>query len=159
MVILCEYGGYYRPRLFTDEVFGIMGARPALVGQTSWDMALKTSDFDYRLPEELIAQEPISPRDESRLLVLDRSTGRCGHHLFKDLPRLLRAGDLMVLNDTRVIPARFELRRLTGGRIEGLFLREESPGRWEVMLKGAGRCKAGEELSVCGAPRTRATLA
>jgi len=69
------------------------------------------------------------------------------HHVFADLPKLLREGDVLVLNDTRVIPARFFGRRETGGRIEGLFLREDSEGRWRVMLKGAGRCKAGERLT------------
>ena len=78
--------------------------------------------------------------------------------VFKNLPDLLRAGDLMVLNDTRVVPARFECRRGTGGRIEGLFLRELSPGQWEVMLKGAGQCKVGETLGFSADPRLRATL-
>ena len=107
---------------------------------------LKTSDFDYDLPGKLIAQEPMARRDQSRLMVLDRATGRIGHHVFGELPDLLREGDLMVLNDTYVIPAKFFCRRRTGGRIEGLFLRELSAGRWEVMLKGAGRCKVGEKL-------------
>ena len=115
-------------------------------------MPLKTSDFDYRLDPGLIAQVPSRRRDQSRLLRLQRDGGRVCDHVFGELPRLLRAGDLLVLNDTRVIPARFRCRRRTGGRIEGLFLKEIATGRWEVMLRSAGRCKAGEplELSVGG---------
>ena len=115
---------------------------------------LKTSDFDYDLPGELIAQKPVQRRDHSRLMVLDRATGRIGHHVFCELPALLKKDDLMVLNDTRVVPARFFCRRLTGpqgsagGLVEGLFLRELSPRLWEVMLKRAGRCRVGEELSI-----------
>lgn len=122
-------------------------------------MALTTADFDYDLPPGRIAQRPMTPRDASRLMVLDRRTGCRNHHVFKDLPNLLGAGELLVVNDTRVVPARFECRRQTGGRIEGLFLRELSPGRWEVMLKGAGRRKPGEGLSFPADPRLRATLA
>jgi S-adenosylmethionine:tRNA ribosyltransferase-isomerase len=114
-------------------------------------MSLKTSDFDYPLDESLIAQQPLEPRDSSRLMVLDRQTARVDHHVFGDLPELLRAGDLMVLNDTRVVPARFTCRRATGGRIEGLFIREEPDRSWEVMLRGAGRCNSGERLAVEGA--------
>lgn len=110
-------------------------------------MGLRTSDFDYELPRDRIAQRPLARRDESRLMVLDRRRGSVEHAVFKELPGLLRPGDLLVVNDTRVIPARFGLRRRTGGRIEGLFLRELSTGQWEVMLKGAGRCKVGEELA------------
>ena len=97
-------------------------------------MDLRTSDFDYDLPGELIAQEPVRPRDRCRLMVLDRATGRRSHHVFADLPELLAGGDLLVVNDTRVIPARFACRRPSGGRIEGLFLRAPAPGEWEVML-------------------------
>ena len=99
--------------------------------------SVKTSHFDYELPQSLIAQTPIEPRDASRLMVLDRRTGGRSHHLFAELPDLLGRGDVVVLNDTRVVPAKFECRRTTGGRVEGLFLRELSPGRWEVLLKGA----------------------
>ncbi|MCK4626531.1 MAG: S-adenosylmethionine:tRNA ribosyltransferase-isomerase, partial [Phycisphaerae bacterium] len=121
-------------------------------------MTPKTADFDYDLPDELIAQKPIEPRDKSRLMVLDRTTGEIRHHHFGELPALLREGDLLVLNDTRVIPAKFLCRRRTGGQIEGLFLRELSAGRWEVMLKGAGRCKTGEELTFVEEPLTIAKL-
>ena len=121
-------------------------------------MPLRTRDFYFRLPQELIAQQPTERRDESRLLVLDRRTGDLSHRTFTDLPDQLARGDLIVLNDTRVIPARFFCRRRTGGRIEGLFLREQSPGEWEVMLKGASRCRAGESLSLAGADDVQLTL-
>ena len=81
--------------------------------------------FDYTLPPHLIAQHPAARRDESRLLVLDRAADSITHRTFRDLPRLLRPNDLLVLNDTRVIPARVEgTRAATGGKWEGLFLRE-----------------------------------
>jgi len=110
-------------------------------------MSLTAGDFDYPLEPELIAQEPLASRDESRLMRLVRPEGRLSHHRFRDLAELLRDGDLLVLNDTRVMPAKFFLRRATGGRIEALFLSEVRKGRWEVLLKGAGRCKAGEAMS------------
>jgi S-adenosylmethionine:tRNA ribosyltransferase-isomerase len=107
---------------------------------------MRISDFDYPLDEGLIAQEPLSQRSSSRLMVLDRVSGRTSHHIFDELPGLLREGDLLVLNDTRVIAAKFFCRRGTGGKIEALFLRETAPGEWNVLLKGANRCKIGEEL-------------
>ena len=113
-------------------------------------MALSTSDFEYRLPEELIAQRPLPRRDQARLMLLRRPDGTTSHHVFSELPALLRADDLVVLNDTQVIPARFFCTRKTGGRIEGLFLKELKAGRWEVMLKGAGRCKVGQTLEITG---------
>lgn len=121
-------------------------------------MALSVSDFDYHLPPGLIAQRPAEPRDGSRLMVLQRATGRRSHRVFSELPAILRGGDLLVINDTRVIPARFECARPTGRRIEALFLRELSPGRWEVMLKGATRCKAGEALRFRREREVRMTL-
>ena len=107
---------------------------------------LRTSDFDYDLPNELIAHHPLAQRDRCRLMLLERESGKISHHIFADLPSLLKEGDILVLNDTCVIPARFISRRPTGGKIEGLFIREISKGKWEVMLKGAGRCKVGEVL-------------
>ena len=114
-------------------------------------MALRISDFDYPLDPERIAQRPPERRDVSRLMVLQRRDRTRAHHVFRDLPELLRPGDLLVLNDTRVIPARFFCRRATGGKIEGLFLREPGPGRWDVLLKNAGRCGEGEVLALAGA--------
>jgi len=122
-------------------------------------MELTTGDFDYDLPGELIAQQPCRPRDRSRLMVLRRSDGAASHHIFSELPELLQPGDLLVVNDTRVIPAKFTCRRQTGGRIEGLFLRQIEPGRWEVLLKGAGRCRLDEKLQLVGASGSELRLA
>ena len=114
------------------------------------------SDFDYPLDWALIAQHPLARRDESRLMVLCRRTGRPELRVFADLPSLLAPGDLLVVNNTRVIPARFFCRRGSGGRIEGLFLREQMPrgdpaqGQWLVLLKGANRCRIGERLEIIG---------
>ena len=90
---------------------------------------MKVSDFDYDLPEGRIAQEPLPRRDASRLLALDRETGALAHLGFSDLPRLLRAGDLLVLNDTRVVPARLRGRKETGGAVEALLLEREGGDR------------------------------
>jgi len=97
------------------------------------------SDFDYQLPTDRIAQEPVRPRDASRLLVLDRGTGAVAHRRFGELPDLLAPGDLVVLNEARVIPAAFTARRASGARIEGCFLRALEGGEWEVLLKGRVR--------------------
>ena len=111
-------------------------------------MALKPDDFDFELPPELIAQKPSARRDAAALLHLDRADGRWEDRSFDQLPQLLRPGDLLVMNDTLVIPARFRCTRSTGGRIEGLFLRLTAPGQWEVMLKNAGKCRPGESLAM-----------
>ena len=110
------------------------------------DKPLGPQDFAYELPGSLIAQTPAPQRHSSRLLHLVRSIGRLTDRVFRDFPALLRPGDLLVLNDTRVLPARLLARRATGGRIEGLFLHEESDGRWIVLLKGADRCRPGQRL-------------
>jgi S-adenosylmethionine:tRNA ribosyltransferase-isomerase len=99
---------------------------------------MRTDDLDFDLPTELIAQTPAAKRESSRLLHYRREDGSIVHRTFSDLPRLLRKGDLLVLNDTRVLPARFALAKLTGGRVEGLFISEIRPGRWRVMLKNLG---------------------
>lgn len=100
--------------------------------------------LDYHLPEHLIAQEPAARRDESRLLVVRRDSGALEHRVFRDLPELLRPGDLLVLNDTKVIPARLVGRReRTGGKWEGLFLRE-TPGGWELLAQTRGYPRDGE---------------
>ncbi len=106
---------------------------------------MRRSDLHYDLPPELIAQQPVEPRDTSRLLVLHRHTGRIEHRRFRDIVEYLRAGDCLVLNDTSVVPARFFCRRTTGGRIEALFLHAEDAG-WHVLLKPAARLAAGERL-------------
>ncbi len=120
---------------------------------------MRTSDFHFELPPDCIAQSPVDRRDHSRLLRLDRETGGTSDHVFRDLPHLLRPGDVLVLNDTLVIPARFTARRQTGRRIDGLFLRELSPGRWECMLKNAGRCRPRETLLLDGLDDATVTLA
>src|SRR4051812_46839411 len=95
---------------------------------------LQTSDFDFDLPDDLIAQCPVEPRDRSRLLVVDRRAGTFAHRVFADLSDLLAAGDVLVRNDTRVVPARLVGHRVaTGGKWEGLFLRGLPGGTWEVL--------------------------
>src|SRR5438046_1664545 len=92
--------------------------------------------FDYELPGHLIAQDPIEPRDQSRLLVIRRGKGSLAHHRFDDLPALLSDGDLLVLNNTQVLPARLIGKRAaTGGKWEGLFLREIPDGSWEIICQ------------------------
>jgi S-adenosylmethionine:tRNA ribosyltransferase-isomerase len=108
---------------------------------------MRTDELDYQLPEELIAQRPSEVRSQSRLLVLKRRNGLIDAY-FKDIGTFLRAGDCLVLNDTRVIAARFFARRATGARIEGLFISESQPGVWQVLLKNADRLKAGETISL-----------
>lgn len=103
--------------------------------------------FDYHLPPYLIAQHPAERRDESRLLVLDRATDTISHRTFRDLPGLLRPNDLLVLNDTKVIPARVEgMRANTGGKWEGLFLRETPAGDWELLCHTRGFALPGEQF-------------
>ncbi|MBN2116958.1 MAG: tRNA preQ1(34) S-adenosylmethionine ribosyltransferase-isomerase QueA [Anaerolineales bacterium] len=99
---------------------------------------MQTSDFDYDLPESYIAQMPIEPRDSSRLLVLHRDTGELEHRIFRDVGDYLRAGDFLVLNQTRVIPARIYARKETGGRVELLLLRRRDERTWEALVGGKG---------------------
>jgi S-adenosylmethionine:tRNA ribosyltransferase-isomerase len=116
---------------------------------TSGDQSkLRIDDFDYDLPPELIAQEPLLDRAASRLLVLDRETGAVRHHAFRDLPGLLRQGDLLVVNDSRVIPARLLGHRETGGRVEILVLRPEGNGLWRALAKPARRLKIDERIVI-----------
>ena len=117
---------------------------------------MRTDELDFDLPPELIAQAPVAERAASRLLHYRTGERTIAHRRFSDLPGLLRAGDLLVFNDTRVIPARFALRKSTGGRVEGLFLSELTPGRWHVMLKNAG---GAAELSFADAPDVTARTA
>ena len=99
---------------------------------------MKTSDFNYNLPESSIAQTPSEPRDSSRLLVLHRDTGQIDHRIFRDIDDYLRVGDLLVLNQTRVIPARIYARKETGGRVELLLLRRRDERTWEALVGGKG---------------------
>jgi S-adenosylmethionine:tRNA ribosyltransferase-isomerase len=105
--------------------------------------------FDYDLPSHLIAQHPCTERDQSRLLVVHRATASLEHHVFHDLPDLLKPGDLLVLNDTRVLPARLIGRReRTGGKWEGLFLRQSADGLWELLGQTRGHLVVGETVVV-----------
>lgn len=118
----------------------------------------RTDQFDYALPPELIAQAPLPGREDSRMLVLDRRGALPRHRGFGDLPGLLRAGDLLVLNDTQVIPARLRAtKQATGGRVELLFLEQRSDGDWEALLRASRRPRVGDEL-VLGEGGARATL-
>ncbi len=104
-----------------------------------------TKDFDYDLPPELIAQQPLPERDRARMLTLDRATGAVEHHTVRDLPALLQAGDLMVVNDTRVIPARlFGHKTATGGRVETLLIEPADGNRWHAWCKTSGRTRVGD---------------
>jgi S-adenosylmethionine:tRNA ribosyltransferase-isomerase len=108
------------------------------------------SDFDYDLPPELIAQRPPERRGESRLLVIPRQGGPLQHRAFADLPGYLRPGDCLVLNDTKVLPARLIGRRATGGQVELLLLRPLGGGLWEALGKPARRLRVGERVSFGG---------
>lgn len=107
---------------------------------------MKTSDFDFQLPEELIAQTPLERRDASRLLTLDRESGAVGHHHFYDLPRFLRPGDCLVLNDSRVLPARLIGHRPTGGACEVLLLVDKSGDLWECLVRPGRKLKPGAQV-------------
>ena len=110
---------------------------------------MRTADYDYALPPERIAQAPVEPRDHARLLVVERGTGRLSHHRFRDLPELLRAGDLLVANDSRVMPARLRGRKVPGGgRIELLLLRPSDETTWLGLIRGA--VKVGTRIRIEG---------
>ena len=118
-------------------------------------MTLRTSDFDYRLPPELIAQRPAEPRDTSRLLVLDRRRGAGGleHRRFRDLLSYLRPGDLMVFNRSRVIPARLHGRESrSGAGVEILLVRRLEPGLWQALGRPGRRLRAGARVDVGPTP-------
>jgi len=108
---------------------------------------LKTKDFDYELPEELIAQTPLRERDASRLMTLSKTTGEIAHRHFHELPGLLRPGDVMVLNDSRVLPARLMgLRADTGSPVEVLLLTQKENDIWECLTRPGKRTKDGARL-------------
>jgi S-adenosylmethionine:tRNA ribosyltransferase-isomerase len=112
---------------------------------------VRTSDFDYELPPELIAQTPIEPRDHSRLLVVDRADRSITHRHFYELPELLRKGDVLVFNDSRVLPARlFGHRAGFSGKVEILLLRRVEPSLWEVLVKPSRRIDAGARIELDG---------
>ncbi len=115
---------------------------------------MKKSDFYFDLPDELIAQTPIPERDHSRLLVLDKNTGGIEHRHFYDLPAYLREGDCLVINDSRVLPARLLGCRSSGGGVELVLLRDLGEGRWECLSRPGRKTKPGTELIFGGGELT-----
>jgi S-adenosylmethionine:tRNA ribosyltransferase-isomerase len=122
---------------------------------------MNLSDFDYALPPDRIAQHPVTPRDAAKLLVVDRGSGRLAHRVFRDLPEYLRPEDILVINNTRVIPARLRAHKSTGGAIEVLLLRQlpfahnpsppdevDGPEVWEVLLRPGRRAPVGTRLRI-----------
>lgn len=109
---------------------------------------MRLRDFDYPLPAELVAQHPASPRDAARLMVVDRRTGEITHRVFTDLPQYLTPADVLVLNDTRVIPARLRAKRPTGGAVEVLLLRPLGDLTWEALVRPGRRVRAGTRLII-----------
>jgi len=106
------------------------------------------SDFDYELPPRLIAQEPLLERDASRLLVLGRKSGTTSHHAFRELPALLAPGDLLVVNRSRVFPARLLGRRASGGEAEVLLLRDQGGGRWDALVRPGRHLRPGQKVTI-----------
>ena len=125
------------------------------MGANRWsDLPVLTQDFEYELPPDLIAQTPIEPRDASRLLVLDRASGQMTHRRFHNIVDYLMPGDLLVVNETRVIPARLAAVKVpTGGKIELLLLARRAPDSWEALVKGR-KVAVGQEISLQGADST-----
>lgn len=109
---------------------------------------MKTSDFYYDLPQELIAQTPVEPRNSSRMMVIDKNTGEIEHKIFKDLTDYLKAGDCLILNDTRVIPARiYGVKEETGAVVEFLLLKQSENNVWECLCKPGKRAKIGTRFN------------
>lgn len=112
---------------------------------------MKTSDFDYELPQELIAQDPLEQRDSSRLLILDKKTGERTHRIFHDIIDYLHEGDCLVINNTKVIPARLiGEREGTGGKVEVLLLKRKTDNVWETLVKPGKKARPGMRLSFGG---------
>ncbi len=109
-------------------------------------MVLKLSDYDYYLPEELIAQEPAEPRDTSRLMLVNRKTGEINITIFREIKNYLKSGDVLVLNNTKVIPARLYGKKETGAKIEVLLLKKIGEGKYEALLKPGKRAKIGTKI-------------
>jgi S-adenosylmethionine:tRNA ribosyltransferase-isomerase len=109
---------------------------------------MRTEELQFDLPVELIAQQPSAVRSEARLLVVDRRSNELVDSRFDEIGGFLKPGDCLVLNDTKVLPARFFARRKSGAKLEGLFLSESLPGTWEVMLKSVRKIKTGEYIYI-----------
>ena len=107
---------------------------------------MRTADFDYELPEELIAQTPMEPRDSSRLLVYDGANDKIYHERFYDIKKYLKKGDVLVRNNTRVLPARLFAHTENGGRVEVLLLKRFDLKRWEVLVKPGKKARVGARL-------------
>lgn len=120
---------------------------------------MQLSDFDFELPEDRIAQHPVEPRDASRLLVLRRSTPELAHQHVRDLPELLSPGDLLVVNDSRVLPARLFARKETGGRVEILLVEPTAQGTWRCMAAASKSIRVGQRLSIEGDAATASVVA
>jgi len=112
-------------------------------------MSNQRSAYSYELPDELIADQPASPRDASRMMVIDRQVSGIKHHQFHEFPDLLPEHSILVVNDSRVIPARLPGKRATGASIEVLLLKEKVPGCWLCKVKNSARIKPGEILELC----------
>ena len=134
-----------KPGSFVEKGKGIWYNRP-IAFEIRMETTLKKSDFYFDLPEELIAQTPLERRDSSRMLHLDKVTGEIEHRHFYNLPEYLRAGDCLVINDTRVLPARLLGARKTGGGVELVLLRDLGGGRWECLSRPGRKTKPGTEL-------------
>lgn len=109
---------------------------------------MRTDDLNYELPAELIAQTPAQRRKTSRMLVMDRQVNTLSDKVFSDLTGYLRPGDCLVLNNTKVLAARFYAQKTTGGQLEGLFLAEDQPGQWQVLLKNARKINSGDTIEL-----------
>ena len=107
---------------------------------------MRVDEFDFHLPKELIAQKPAEPRDSARLMVLDRKTGKIEHRIFRDVAKYLNEGDLLVLNDTKVIPARLLGRKTTGAKVEVFLLEKVKDGLWRCLVKPGRKLKLGSEV-------------
>jgi S-adenosylmethionine:tRNA ribosyltransferase-isomerase len=108
---------------------------------------MKLSDFDYTLPETLIASYPLPERTQAKLLSVNRATGSFSHRVFRDIPQFLKAGDVLVLNNTKVIPARLLGRKESGGKIEALLLRKENEKKWSALIRPNKRIQAGAKIT------------
>ena len=113
---------------------------------------MRTAELDYDLPGDLIAQTPAEPRSSARLMVYDRATREVRHRVFSDLPDELRDDDLIVVNNTRVLPARIHARRATGGAVELLLLERRPDGAWDALARPSRRLREGETLDASGTP-------
>ncbi len=129
------YYNYVVRKILTHPAFCVNG-----------DMALKRTDFYFDLPEEFIAQTPIDKRDESRLMLLNKRSGETQHHRFYELPEFLNPGDCLVMNDSRVIPARLLGKRETGGAVELVLLNDKGDGIWECLSRPGRKTRTGTKL-------------